>query len=174
MKRTLVSLFCLFLLWSTTWPLTALENPPFLGSPLATVLKTDLFQFFHLQAVDAAEEGWQAYRPQASTFRMLACVRLKGDNRVEACELQISRAFIDDKKNSPFANDLAKSFLLEALGPDDEKALAPLINQIWQPAAGAAVPGYDVYRGGAAEWKYSGTSQVLLRNQGVLFIIRVE
>jgi hypothetical protein len=125
-----------------------------LGATLSTAIESEFFQFFHLREV-GSEPGQGArvvtYRPQAAQFRDLVAVNLSVDagDSIRAAQLTLSRRFIHDPMNAPFAQDIAKSFITDSVSDTDRRPeVAELVQAIWRPQKVAAPPaGLRVYAG---------------------------
>jgi hypothetical protein len=124
------------------------------GSTLSTAIESEFFRFFHLiEAGSEPEQGARVvtYRPQAAQFRDLVAVKLSVDagGGIRAAQLTLSRRFIEDATNAPFARDIAKSFIADSVSDHDRRPeVADLVQAIWRPQKMAAIPpGLRVYAG---------------------------
>jgi hypothetical protein len=128
-----------------------------LGAPgprrLAAEQRSEFFTWFHLApngaAVPATLGGsWRCFRPESDEFRALVevAVRIDAAETILGARLSLDRRFIDGR-NSPFAQDIAKSFLNWIAPKPRSDALAVLIDHLAAPGLG---PGAVlVGRGGA-------------------------
>jgi hypothetical protein len=78
-------------------------------------------------ANEAKKLGETIYRPSGDAFRRLVFFRCRTNlgRALQSLDLNIARAFIDDPRQSPFARDIAKSFL-ESI----EQPVPPLLEQL--------------------------------------------
>ncbi|MFI5020740.1 MAG: hypothetical protein ACHQRJ_03665 [Alphaproteobacteria bacterium] len=108
----------------------------FLGRPLAQVLQSGFFNWFHLVetgSVAAAGGGRViSYKPDGSRFQRLTTLEITVDSAgtVGRMELWLLRSFIDNPGDAPFARDIAKSFLNDAPPAGDAEALATLAAEV--------------------------------------------
>ncbi len=115
-----------------------------LGRSLESERASHFFTWFGLTPSGAPDQDargiWTSFRPGGTAFPKLAALAVLTDRRGRIVEtrLGLDRAFLDDRRTSPFARDLAKSFLLWALPETASAALAPLIANIGDVAAGGA------------------------------------
>ena len=107
-----------------------------LGMSLAEAKKTEFFTWFHLEQT-GTETGPEKrpiviFKPNGDTFRKLVTVRtaLDAGEHIVRIELFLARSFLDDKKQCVFANDIAKSFLLDATSGADQDAIKGLADNI--------------------------------------------
>jgi hypothetical protein len=97
---------------------------------------SEFFRWFHLEYVGTQADGdggaARVFRPQGAKFRTLAAVELSLDDRdrVSRMKLVLERSFISDPRDSSFARDMAKSFLLFAAAPDDRPVLSAVVDEI--------------------------------------------
>jgi hypothetical protein len=89
---------------------------------LESQLTSDFFGFFHLEPAGdpiavAGGETLHSFRPSGPAFHALVEVDVLTDSAgaIRVASLGIDRSFIDDKHNSVFARDIAKSFLTWAI-----------------------------------------------------------
>ena len=114
---------------------TAMHHP-LLGMSLAEAKRTEFFTWFHLQQTgketDAKNRPVVIFQPSGGAFHELVSVRagLDEHEHIVHFELLLARSFIDDKKQGVFANDIAKSFLLDAAPGADQDALRGLADDI--------------------------------------------
>jgi len=115
------------------------DNPmhhSLLGMSLAEAKRTEFFSWFHLQQTgketDAKSRPVMIFQPSGGAFHELVTVRAALDNqeRIVQFELLLTRSFVDDKKQGVFANDIAKSFLLDAAPRADQNAIRGLADDI--------------------------------------------
>lgn len=90
-----------------------------MGADLATAVRRDFFQFFHLRVrlQEKSPEGHElAFSPTAPQFRDRVTVQASVDDagRFRALTLDIDRSVIDDEDTEPQARDIVKSFLTDA------------------------------------------------------------
>ncbi|MGO8867514.1 MAG: hypothetical protein ACLQME_13530 [Alphaproteobacteria bacterium] len=108
----------------------------FLGRPLAEVLQSGFFSWFHLvETGSAAAAGGGlviSYKPDGARFHRMTTLEVTVDTAgiVGRMELWLLRSFIDSPVDAPFARDIAKSFLNDAPAADDAAALAPLAAEV--------------------------------------------
>jgi hypothetical protein len=107
-----------------------------LGMRLAEAKETEFFTWFHLEQT-GTETGPEkqriaVFKPSGDTFRKLVMVRtaLDAGEHIVRIELFLARSFLDDKKQCVFANDIAKSFLLDATSAADQDAIKGLADSI--------------------------------------------
>src|SRR5439155_11216286 len=113
-----------------TWPLT-------LKVDIETAKRSDFFKFFNFEqtASENEKEGQTTvtFRARSSSaFRNL--VELKGTARgrvVTAWRLYLTRSFLTNSEQMPFAADLAKSFLAFAVPKAGSDPVGELIEEIW-------------------------------------------
>lgn len=141
---------------------------------LAEERKSHFFTWFNLTPscppVPAAEfRIWHCFRPSGARFRPLVEVAVQTDanDNVFDRRIGIDRSFIDDRRNSPFARDIAKSFLQWSLPEPVPAEVRNLIQHIAslaasgapviahegafkEPATPDATGGYGVYVGRSA------------------------
>jgi hypothetical protein len=103
---------------------------------LDTDRRSSFFTWFGLAPVGApvavgGAGAWSCFRPTGAAFHALAeiDIRARAPGTIDAACLGLDRAFIDDRRNSPFARDIAKSFLAWAV-PDPSPRLSALIANI--------------------------------------------
>jgi hypothetical protein len=117
-----------------------------IGADLTAVRQgSDFFNFFHLAPTGPANaQGVIDFRPSGSQFDQLVdvTVTVDGSDRITAMSLTLTRSFIDDPANGPFARDIAKSFLQAAPPPADAQQVSGLTNDINRAGGPAAAPGY--------------------------------
>jgi hypothetical protein len=105
------------------------------GSRLEDAKKTDLFTWFCLTEIESVRKGPEyvtRFKPGGGKFRDLVdvCVYTDRKNRILTITLSLDRAFINDKNDSPFARDIAKSFLQSAFSRQEYSSIAELANEI--------------------------------------------
>src|SRR5260370_24374561 len=101
------------------------------GESLEQAKKTHFFTWFHLEQT-AAEGDTRTFQPEAPKFRELVKLRVTTNaaGEIRGMMLAVKRSFIDGP-DTPFARDIAKSFLDSAAGEESNEDLKQLINQIW-------------------------------------------
>jgi hypothetical protein len=113
-----------------------------LGSTQSSATQTALFQWFHLEETtqETTPQGTVVhYRPSGERFHNLAEVLLVlRDGQLASASLRLERSFIDGR-DSPFARDIAASFLQTGLNAADWKTLDRTILQIQRETGGATV-----------------------------------
>src|SRR5579862_7574570 len=103
--------------------LLAAPFPGLLGMSLPDARKTDFFSWFHLEEtgrkVDSNGRMAVSFKPDGEAFHKLLTVRtaLDAQERIVQIDLYLSRAFINDRTERAFANDIAKSLLLDTAMP---------------------------------------------------------
>jgi hypothetical protein len=110
---------------------------PLIGT-LADERKGQFFTWFHLaprQASSPGDDGrtWHHFHPEGSNFQHLVKldVLTTPSDEIVAARLSLDREFVEDRRNSPFARDIAKSFLAWSLRHEPGRATAqPLIGNI--------------------------------------------
>jgi len=144
-----------------------------LGDTLASAREAHLFKWFHLEET-GSRQGPGAlrsveHRPGGAKFRALASLAatVDGKDRLLDLELILDRSFIDNRQTSPFAADIAKSFLAETAHKRDRSIVGPIVNELerGQPRHGAAPepgPAVKVFRGLAPSYESLLTSSRLL------------
>jgi len=106
-----------------------------LGDWLDEFRKTDLFTFFHLQQTDsikdAAQRSTVIFKPTAQQFRPLVTMKVSidEDDNILGMELVIARSFLKSQ-DSPFARDIAASFLKLAIPRHDIGKVEPLVRAV--------------------------------------------
>ena len=107
-----------------------------LGLSLAEAQKTEFFTWFNLAQTgtetDAEKRPVVVFKPTGDAFHKLVTVRTVLDNRqhIVRIELLLARSFLDDRRQGMFANDIAKSLLLDATSGTDQDAIRGLANDI--------------------------------------------
>ena len=131
--------------------------------------QSGFFKWFMLDPVAAdkpAPHQFAAhYRPSGPAFRDLTELVVVDDevDELQSLELRLAREFIDHPQNGPFARDIAKSLLRDAVDFPDAAALAELAGEIEFPlhrsvpviaaqrlevaVPGEPTPGYQVFLG---------------------------
>jgi len=143
-----------------------------MGQTLKTASQTSFFQWFHMRETERrAEEPGEAvrFRPSGEKFHDLCYLDtlLAGSGEMVGMELVVQRAFIDGR-DRPFAQDLVKSFLREALPEACRDVLQDFMQEIQLPGRNGATPGYLVFNGRQNSWKtQTGWSRLLLANLDV-------
>jgi len=131
-------------------------SPGMIGANLDSVIQSsDFFQFFHLRQVQTAPgAGGRTmvdFRPDSPQFGPLVRVSASVDSTriIHGMSIVIMRSFIDDATNSPFARDIAKSFITDVPPPADSKQLEGFVNEIYPGANTGASPSpeYNVFLG---------------------------
>ncbi len=141
---------------------------------LAEERKSHFFTWFNLTPSCPPVPGadfriWHCFRPSGDQFRPLVEVAVQTDanDNVFDRRIGIDRSFIDDQRNSPFARDIAKSFLQWALPEPVSGDVKTLIQRIAdlaasgppiifgngaveEPATPDLTGGYNVYLGHSA------------------------
>jgi hypothetical protein len=99
---------------------------------LDEAMRTDFFQWFHLEPAARPDGRTTSFRPSGPSFRELATVTARTDdaNGIVAIELVLARSFIEDPRQGMFAADIAKSFLSAALAAPDRDHMQHLIDTI--------------------------------------------
>ena len=119
------------------------------GADLATVRQnSDFFTFFHLQPTGpVASPGVVDFRPIGSDFAQLVDVTVTVDasDRITAMTLTLARSFIDGSATTPFARDIAKSFLTGGPSQADAQQISPLTNDIERGVAQGYAPQTSAY-----------------------------
>ena len=110
-------------------------NEGFLGRPLAEVLQSGFFSWFHLvETGSAAAAGGRviSYKPSGARFHQVVTLEVTVDaaGTVGRMDLWLLRSFIDNPGDAPFARDIAKSFLNDAPPVGDAAALATLAAEV--------------------------------------------
>ncbi len=111
-------------------------NEGFLGRPLAEVLHSAFFNWFHLVETGsvAAAGGGRiiSYKPSGARFQKLTALEVTVDTAgtVGRMDLWLLRSFVDNSRDAPFARDIAKSFLNDAPPAGDAAALATLAAEV--------------------------------------------
>jgi hypothetical protein len=125
-----------------------------IGADLTAVRQSsDFFNFFHLAPTGAAgAPGVIDFRPIGSQFAALVDVEVTVDaaDKITAVTLTLTRSFIDDPANGPFARDIAKSFLLAGPPPADAQQVSALASDIFRAGVAGYVPqtaAYGVFTG---------------------------
>jgi hypothetical protein len=115
------------------------------GAPVADVVQTDLFRYFHLQRADSVPDASSggavmSYRA-GGPFAPLVLVKVTSDaaGRVAAMELDLARAFVDHPMNTVFARDIAKSLIRTAVPAPDLPAVETLANEIEFPRSAPGI-----------------------------------
>jgi hypothetical protein len=128
-------------------------------APLVGTLKDErqgeFFTWFQLaeRRAPAAPGGdgrtWHYFHPGGAAFQNLVKldVQTAPDDEIVAVRLSLARSFVEDRRDSPFARDIAKSFLIWSLKHDPGQGAQPLIDNI---AALAASGAPVIMRAGAA------------------------
>ena len=109
--------------------------PGLLDMTLRDALKTDFFQFFHLEEANREQVGKQTvvvYKPSGDAFKKLVTVRvqLSPQGKIAELRLDMTRTFINSRIQRVYANDMAKSILSDGVSPADRKALDELAKEI--------------------------------------------
>jgi hypothetical protein len=148
------------------------------------------FRWFHLEPTQApAAAGpltWHCFRPSGEAFAALVelDVGTLGDGTIVASSLGLARSFIDGGQ-SPFARDIARSYLGWALEDPGREAAAALIANIGNltgggvtvlmrdppaPAPKDGTGGYAVFAGSAAgvTIELAGTTLRIANRDGAL------
>ncbi len=91
------------------------------GTTRADLTASGFFRWFNLvdeteldaTASTAKKPGETMYRPSGDAFRRLVFLKCQTNpaDALQSLDLHVARAFIDDPRQSPFARDIAKSFL---------------------------------------------------------------
>jgi len=117
-----------------------------LGSTEAELLKTDFFSFFHLRAKgEPVQQGRYTIKSYGTSgkFEAFLQVKVTYDPQGNAVRMQefVAREFIDGDETRPFANDVMKSFVLDATPKNDREAISGLIDELhyYNMAKGAEV-----------------------------------
>lgn len=106
--------------------------------------KGDFFTFFHLNKVGETTEIQKrtviSFKPDKdSPFYSLVTVKVTLDNRsITQIDLILARSFIEDRKNTLFARDIAKSLLQDGLPAEDKAKVIDLIHEIASPSGSDA------------------------------------
>jgi hypothetical protein len=125
----------LSLLWAGTSP-DASSFPGLMGMKLADAQKTDLFAWFRLektgQATDSGGRTVVIFNPDGKAFHKLVTVTtiLAAQDRIAEIDLYLARSFVNDRIKRTFANDIAKSVLLDATPGSDHAAIQTLVDEI--------------------------------------------
>ena len=107
-----------------------------LGMSLAEAKETEFFTWFHLEQTGTETGADQPpvviFKPNGDAFRALVTVRTALDNQqhIVRIELLLARSFLNDRRQGIFANDIAKSLLLDATSGADHDAIQGLANDI--------------------------------------------
>jgi hypothetical protein len=124
-------------LGSTPKPaLTAAPLPGLLGMDLVDAQRMDFFTWFHLAEIgrerDASNRTVVSFKPTGEAFRQLVTLRTTLDvqGRIVQMDLYLARSFVNDRHKRVFANDIAKSLLLDAPPRPDRAALEVLAEEI--------------------------------------------
>ena len=134
MHRLLITILGLLLTASNLF--AAGSFPGLLGMNLVDAQKTDFFNWFHLRETDREKDTMGrtvvSFKPEGGTFQKLVTVKavLAGPSRIVQLDLFLSRAFLNDRNQRESANDIAKSVLLDAVGPADRTAVKILTDEI--------------------------------------------
>jgi hypothetical protein len=109
---------------------------PLIGA-LANERKGEFFIWFHLaprQASSPGDDGrtWHHFHPEGSDFQHLVKldVLTAPNDEIVTARLSLDREFVEDRRNSPFARDIAKSFLAWSLRYEPSRDAQPLIANI--------------------------------------------
>ena len=118
-------------------------------------------------------------------------VTVGSNGRITSVRLALARAWVGNRENvSPFAKDLAKSFVATFMAPEDEPATNVLALNLWQlqgtknavdyfgdppPPPPQAPPGFiEAYVGERTEFRLEGVkSSIALRNDGGKLVLEV-
>src|SRR6266508_1479942 len=114
---------------------------------LANERKGEFFSWLHLEPRHAPAPGddgrtWHYFHPEGSNFQHLVRLDvLTAGDEIVAARLSLDRDFVEDRRNSPFARDIVKSFLAWSLRHESGRGAAePLIANIASfGASGATV-----------------------------------
>jgi hypothetical protein len=119
--------------------------PPLIGR-LDEERKGEFFAWFNLEERSAPlprHEGDMQYffHPAGDAFQQFVKLDLTvaRDGDIVGAELAIDRDFVEDARNSPFARDIAKSFLTWALRHEPSGRARPLVDNI-ASLANSSVP----------------------------------
>jgi hypothetical protein len=109
-----------------------------LGGRLDQARETEFFRWFHLEQTEVKQAGGQkvvAFKPGGGKFRALVTLNVTTDgrDRLQALDLVLARAFVDDPRDGVFARDMVKSFLLAVFGDSGDQGLQDLIHEIQYP-----------------------------------------
>ena len=114
-----------------------------LGAPLERVAESAFFSWFHLEGVDplpSPESPLASFRPSGSFHdRALVQLRLSLERTISGITLSLPRSFVDSRAEGPFARDIAKSFIEEALTVAYRLPLAAFHDAVSDLTAGGAV-----------------------------------
>jgi TIR domain-containing protein len=119
----------------TQWPADSFPRVLPLGDWLEEFKKTGLFTFFHLQQTDSIKDGAQhstvIFKPTARQFRALVTMKVSVDEEddILGMELVIAKSFMNSQ-DSPFARDIAASFLRLAIPQQDLASILPLVKAV--------------------------------------------
>jgi hypothetical protein len=106
-----------------------------LGMSLAASANQDFFTFFRLEEIKREQVAGREvviFKPSGGTFRVMVTVRatLGPGERIVGMELYLSRRFIDNPAQRPFANDIASSLLISSLPREDLQTIHDLVIEI--------------------------------------------
>jgi hypothetical protein len=107
-----------------------------LGMSLTEAKTTEFFTWFNLgqtgTETDAEKRAVVIFKPTGDAFHKLVTVKTALDSRqhIVRIELLLARSFLDDKRQGVFANDIARSLLLDATSGADRDAIRGLANAI--------------------------------------------
>lgn len=161
------------------------------GDTEATLMENGFFSWFQLERVDElAGAGEKVFRPRSVAFHTLVSL-VSGadfDGDLSALSLSVARGFIDDPRQSPFARDIAKSFL-ETIS-QGTPAVRPLVDEIMFRAPRATMivrgdipslpnrpsAGFRVFAGQLQSWfmNLPGLKLSFVNVGDVHFMIRAE
>ncbi len=107
------------------------------GETLGQAKATHFFTWFHLEQT-AADGGSSVFQPSAKFHDLVkVAAKTRSDDSIGGMTLAVQRTFIDGVE-SPFARDIAKSFLQGAIS-EENADVKDLINQIWNSTSGGAL-----------------------------------
>lgn len=109
-----------------------------LGGRLEQAKKTHFFRWFHLEETKRQRAGAQTvifFKPSGKKFHPLVTLLVTTDaqDQMQAIELVLARAFVDDPRHGIFARDIAQSFLKAAVSDRRSPKLVDLIKEIQYP-----------------------------------------
>jgi hypothetical protein len=140
-----------------------------MGATLDTVLQTPFFQWFHLAETERhpQEPGYLVrFRPSGDKFHQLCYldVLMTAGGEMVRMELVVQRRFIQGP-DSPFAQDLVKSFLLGVLPDACQSLLQDFLEEIQTFGREGSTQGFKVFRGRQDTWSaLTGWTRLELTN----------
>lgn len=140
-----------------------------MGATIDSARQTPFFAWFHLEETERrSEEPGEVvrFRPSGNEFRQLCYLDIltTTDGNLVQMELVVQRSFIDGR-NSLFAQDLVKSFLLAVLPDACQSLLGDFIDEIETLGRGGSTVGFEVFQGRKESWeKKTGWTQLRLTN----------